>query len=66
MSNALLVTAVYVKMILGDNTLNNERLPTCKDETCNKKLAYCSPSFITIQYISNRETKKSHKRTVYL
>ena len=26
MSNALLVTAVHVKMKLGDNTLNNERL----------------------------------------
>ena len=25
-SNALLVIAVYVKMKLGDNTLNNERL----------------------------------------
>ena len=25
-SNALLVTAVHVKMKLGDNTLNNERL----------------------------------------
>ena len=26
MSNALLVTAVHVKMKLGDNALNNERL----------------------------------------
>ena len=26
MSNALLVTAIHVKMKLGDNTLNNERL----------------------------------------
>ena len=26
MSNALLVTAVHVKMKLGDNTLNNEKL----------------------------------------
>ena len=26
MSNALLVTVVHVKMKLGDNTLNNERL----------------------------------------
>ena len=25
-SNALLVTAIHVKVILGDNTLNNERL----------------------------------------
>ena len=33
-SNALLVTAVHVKMKLGDNNLNNERLSLVK--TCKK------------------------------
>ena len=36
MSNALLVTAVYVKMKLGDNTFNNERLPLVKTKLAIK------------------------------
>ena len=36
MSNALLVTAVYVKKKLGDNTLNNERLPLVKTKLAIK------------------------------
>ena len=36
MSNALLVTAVHVKMKLGDNTLNNERLSLVKTKLAIK------------------------------
>ena len=59
--NALLFTAVDVKMKLGDNTLNNnERRFTGNDETSDKKLSYCSPYFIALQYIDNLETKRSY------
>ena len=59
MSNALLVTAVHVKMKLGDNALNNERLPI-------KKVANCSRYFNALQCINNLETKRSYKRKVNL
>ena len=37
--HALLVTAVHVKMKVGDNTLNNERLLLeCNDKTSDKKI----------------------------
>ena len=66
MSNALLVTAVHVKMKLGDNALNNERLSFCNDETSDKKVANCSRYFTALQCINNHETKRSYKRKVNL
>ena len=37
--HVLLVTAVHVKMKVGDNTLNNERLLLeCNDKTSDKKI----------------------------
>ena len=56
-SNALLVTAVHVKMKAGDNTLNNERLSLVN----TKILANCSPYFTALQYINNLETKSYTK-----
>ena len=69
MSNALLVTVVHVKMKLGDNALNNERLSlafTCNNETSDKKVTSCSPYFTALQCINNLETKRSYKRKVNL
>ena len=68
MSNALLVTVVRVKMKLGDNALNNERLSrfTCDNETADKKVTSCSPYFTALQCINNLETKRSYKRKVNL
>ena len=48
-SNALLFTAVHVKMKLGDNTLNNERLLFVGTKFPPKKLANCSPYFNALQ-----------------
>ena len=62
MSNALLLTVVHVKMKLGDNALNNERLSLVM-----KKLPInCSPYFTALQCINNLETKRSYKRKVNL
>ena len=60
MSNALLVTAVHVKMKLGDNTLNNERLSLVMMKLPIKKLTNCSPYFTALEYINNLETKRSY------
>ena len=54
-SNALLVTAVDVKLKLGDNALNNERLSSVMMKL-PKKGTSCSPYFTTLQYINNFET----------
>ena len=61
MSNALLVTVVHVKMKLGDNALNNERL-----SLVITKLPIKSPYFTALQCINNLETKRSYKRKVNL
>ena len=66
MSNALLVTAVYVKMKLGDNALNNERLSLVMTRLPIKKVANCSRYFTALQYINNLESKRSYKRKVNL
>ena len=65
-SNALLVTAVHVKMKLGDNTLNNERLSLVMKKFPIKKLENCKPYFTALQYINNLKTIKSYKRKVNL
>ena len=41
MSNALLVTTVHVKMKLGDNALNNERLSLVMTKLPIKKVTNC-------------------------
>ena len=65
--NALLVTAVHVKIKLGENNLNNERLLlNCNDETSDKKLTNCSSYFPALQCINNLETKRAYKRKVNL
>ena len=72
MSNALLVTVVHVKMKLGDNALNNERLSLVitklpiKKVTNGKKVTNCSPYFTALQCINNLETERSYKRKVNL
>ena len=66
MSIALLVTAVHVKMKLGDNALNNEMLSLCNDETSDKEVTNCSPYFTALQYLNNVKTKRSFKRKVNL
>ena len=43
--NALLVTTVHVKMKLGDNALNNERLSLVMTKLPIKKVTNCSPYF---------------------
>ena len=61
--NALLVTAVHVKMKLGNNTLQRWEALTCKHKISDKKLlANCSLYFTTLQYIYNLETQRSYKR----
>ena len=58
-----------MKIKLGDNTLNNERLSlvmTTLPIKKKKKLANCSPYFTALQCIDNLETKRSYKRTVNL
>ena len=73
-ANVLLVTAVYVKMKLGDNTWNNERLLLVK-----KKrpiyiyiyiyiyiIAISSPFFTALQCINNLKTQRSPKTTLNL
>ena len=42
MSNALLVTVVHVKMKLGDNALNNERLSLVITKLPIKKVTNCA------------------------
>ena len=66
MSNALLVTVVHVKMKLGDNALNNERLSLVITKFPIKKVTNCSPYFTALQCISNLETKRSYKGKVNL
>ena len=44
-SNSLLFTAVHVKMKLGDNTFNNDRLSLVMTKLPIKKLTNCSPYF---------------------
>ena len=61
--NALLVTAVHVKMKLGNNALQKWEALTFKHKISDKKLlANCSPYFTTLQYINNLETQRSYKR----
>ena len=55
-SNALLVTAVHVKMKLGDSTLNNEKLSLIMTKLSIEKLTNCSLYFTALQYINNLET----------
>ena len=56
-----------MKIKLGENTLNNERLLlNCNDETSDKKLTNCSSYFPALQYINNLETKRAYKRKVNL
>ena len=65
MSNALLVTAVHVKMKLGDIALNKEgRLSLVMTKLPIKKVANCSRYFTALQCINNLETKRSYKRKV--
>ena len=66
MSNALLVTVVHVKMKLGDNALNNERLSLVITKLPIKKVTNCSPYFTVLQCINNLETRRSYKRKVNL
>ena len=66
MSNALLVTAVHVKMKLGDNALNNERLSLVMTKLPIKKVANCSRYFTAVQCINNLETKRSYRRKANL
>ena len=66
MSNLLLVAAVHLKMELGDNSLNNERLSLVMTKLPIKKVANCSRFFTALQYINNFETKRSYKRKVNL
>ena len=66
MSNALLVTVVHVKMKLGDNALNNERLSLVITKLLINKVTNCSPYFTALQCINNLETKRSYKRKVNL
>ena len=56
MSNALLVSVVHVKMKLGDNALNNERLSLVIMTLPIKKVTNCSPYFTALQCINNLET----------
>ena len=61
--NALLVTAVHVKMKLGNNALQKWEALTCKHKISDKQLLpNCSPYFTTLQYINNLETQRSYKR----
>ena len=62
-SNALLFTAVHVKMKLVDDTLNNERLLFVGTKFLPKKLANCSLYFNAFK-INNLKTQKSYKTTV--
>ena len=64
MSNALLVTAVHVKMKLGDNALNKERLSLVMTKLPIKKVANCRRYFTALQCINNLETKRSYKGKV--
>ena len=57
MSDALLVTVVHVKMKLGDNALNNERLSLVITKLPIKKVTSCSHYFTALQCI-NRELKQ--------
>ena len=66
MSNALLVTVVHVKMKLGDNALNNERLSLVITKLSIKKVTNCSPYYTALQCINNLETKRSYQRKVNL
>ena len=66
MSNALLVNVVHVKMKLGDNALNNERLSLVITKLPIKKVMNCSPYFTALQCINNLETKRSYKAKVNL
>ena len=66
MSNALLVTVVHVKMKLGDNALNNERLSLVITKLPIKKVTNCSPYFNALQCINNLETKRSYEKKVNL
>ena len=50
MSNVLLGAAVHVKMKLGDNALNNERLSLEMTKLPIKKVTNCSPYFTALQY----------------
>ena len=66
MSNALLVSVVHVKMKLGDNALNNERLSLVITTLPIKKVTNCSPYFTALQCNNNLETERSYKRKVNL
>ena len=66
MSNALLVTVVHVKMKLGDNALNSERLSLVITKLPIKKVGNCSPYFTALRCINNLENKRSYQRKVNL
>ena len=60
------MTAVHVKMKLGDNALNNERLSFEMTKLPTKKVTNCSPYFTVLQYINNLENKMLYKKKVNL
>ena len=57
-SNALLVTAVHVKMKLGDNTLNNEGLSLVKIKFPMKNYRIVALNFTALQYINPQRSPK--------
>ena len=55
-----------MKLKLGDDALNNERLSLIITTLPIKKVTSCSPYFTALQCINNLETKRSYKRKANL